>query len=244
VISVGPYGDVNIATSKGFVSEHIDMSEEGPEGRGIIRCVQQIGDGVYATGMGRQVYKRNFVDDVSKSTFWQRIDKGVVQPLLNDEISGFNSINGISEEEIYCVGWNGEIWLFENKAWEKINSPTNVKLEHLLHDSYGIYYAVGQCGVIVRGKQKAWEIIPQEITTEQFWGGTYFHNTLWVATSSNVYYLDKDDQLILVEIYGEKITTGWLESKDGVIWSIGSNHLFYSFDGIKWNQIILDDKLS
>lgn len=224
--------------SKGFSETVIDDSIEGPAYRGVLRDVRQIGDHAYACGMKRQVYRRE------TDGKWTRFDKGVVLPLTSGEIAGFNSIDGFSEDDIYAVGWGGEIWHCAKGAWEKIESPTNIKLERVVCAGDGQVYAVGQCGIILRGRGHGWDIVEQAETKEQFWGTAWHLDRLWLATASAVYVLDPEDDLKKIEIIpdGEKITCGWLDAGFGVMWSVGAKHLFRTTDGIKWEQVFTDKK--
>ncbi|MDY6993190.1 MAG: hypothetical protein SVR94_11380, partial [Pseudomonadota bacterium] len=113
LLSMGFDGRIHVATSEGFSEEHVDESIQGPDQRGMLRDIRRIGHHIFVTGMQRQVYRR--VEEMQ----WERIDQDVVLPIGSEKISGFNSIDGFSEQDIYTVGLDGEIWHFNGYLWEK-----------------------------------------------------------------------------------------------------------------------------
>ena len=104
IFSTGPLGRVVIHDGNGSREEDIDNSSQGTSLHGDIRDLQLIGEHLYTTGMGRQVYRREGDDN------WVRRDIGVLQTPSTTEVTGFNSIDGLNENDIYAVGFYGEIW--------------------------------------------------------------------------------------------------------------------------------------
>jgi hypothetical protein len=238
VVIVGPFGDVLVSTPRGNGNEMVDASEDGPSGRGVLRDLRLIGRHVYAAGTHRQVYRREASDDPAAIGFWRRMDAGVVLPRPSDELRGFNSIDGFSEEDIYAVGWRGEIWHYDGSRWHAIESPTNLKLERVVCGGDGNVYAAGQVGVLLRGRGNRWSAIPQKATDKQFWGAEWYRDRLWLATQSGVFVLDPNDDVNPVDFgLTDPPTCRWLASGDGVLWSIGASHLSYTSDGVQWLQV-------
>jgi hypothetical protein len=240
VVIMGPFGDVLISTPGGNSQETVDGSETGPVGRGVIRDLRLIGRHVYATGMSRQVYRREPGVDSRGPGVWRRLDAGVVLPAPSAEVRGFNSIDGFSEEDIYAGGWQGEVWHYNGQRWRAVDSPTDLKLERVVCGEDGNTYAVGQVGVILRGRGEQWNAIPHEETREQFWGAEWYRDRLWLATQSGVFVLTAEDTLKPVEFgLAEPPSCRWLAAGYGVLWSIGANHLLYTRDGVQWTQLFL-----
>jgi len=237
IVIVGAVGNVWEA-SNGMSESVIDKSDEGPASRGILRDVRCIGDHAYACGMKRQVYRRE------ANGKWTRFDKGTLSPLESGEITGFNSIDGFSEDDIYAVGWGGEIWHCIKGKWQQEKSPTKLKLERVVCAADGYVYAVGQCGIIIRGKNNHWEIIEQKETDQQFWGAVWYWNRLWLATTEAVFTLNKKNKLEKVQITpnNEPITCGWLDANFDQMWSVGAKHLFKTTDGKCWEQVFTEEQ--
>ncbi len=58
--------------------------------------------------MKRQVYRRG------GERRWTDMSAPFPKPR---ETAGFEAIDGYSSNEIYAVGWSGEIWQFNGKKW-------------------------------------------------------------------------------------------------------------------------------
>lgn len=195
-----------------------------------IRCIA--GGRAYAVGTGRQAYRRE------AAGVWQCIDKWSQDDSMELLDYSFESIDGFSEEEIYTVGWEGEIWSYNGKKWTKINSPTNLSLHKVKCAGDGMVYIGGKNGMLIRGRKNKWEVVKHEKTEEDIWGLEWFDGKLYASTVSLLYYLD-GDSLNLVD-YGEAGIPGTcyhLSIAEGVMWSIGA-HNVVEFDGKTWKQIL------
>jgi hypothetical protein len=222
-------GMIHSAGPKGQLITHIDESKEGPTRRGGLRNIKIIGQHVYVAGMGRQVYCR-------MSETWHRCDSGVVESLGCNEVSGFQSIDGFSEKEIYAVGYGGEIWLFDGSKWQLLASPTNLILENVLCAPDGVVYVSGQLGSLIRGRQYSWEVVEHDITEDNFWDMVWFNGCLWLSTIYSIFTFK--DNIIKEEDmgFGHKVSCRYLNADNEVLWSFGSQDLGM-YDGNSWIKI-------
>ncbi|MNP05678.1 hypothetical protein D3C76_976340 [compost metagenome] len=220
-------GSVHRAAPDGQAYE--DLVAEKPSKHGLLRDIRPIGENVYATGFGRQVYVRH-------SRTWQRCDQGVAEDPTADSLSGFESIDGFGEEEIYAVGNQGEIWCRRQGAWQRSESPTNIILENVLCAPDGMVYISGQLGIVLRGRADRWELIEHELTEDTFWDMAWFADRLWLSTTRGLYTLQGGKL--------EKADTGlpkdqtfrYLDANQECLWSSGERHLA-AFDGMTWTRI-------
>ena len=168
---MGLYGRIHVAKADGFSEEYVDNSVEGPPDRGVLRDIRLIGDHVYVTGMKRQVYRRE------SPSIWSRQDRGVVIPTVDNIVAGFNSIDGFSENNIYAVGWSGEIWHYDGKIWQDVASPTNIKLERIICVDPDKVYICGQAGILIKGNHNRFKVIDHNSTRDDFgvWNGLIIH---------------------------------------------------------------------
>ncbi len=204
----------------------------------IMRSVVAIGDVFYAVGMRRQVYKR------TGESNWVEIDHGVVY--LGDRIDiGFNAIDGYRNNEIYAVGSNGELWLYNNKFWQEIQTPTNVHLHSLYCAPDGYVYIGGTSGVLIRGRHDSWEIVDIDFK-ETIWDIHYFENKLYLITSTGIYfYLDNKIEKVQNVLLDYKRFLRFSSSKDR-LWVFGEKKIV-QFDGLTWSEcvtVIPDDALN
>ena len=230
VFAAGPDGRVMVGTIHGEQQEKIDPSEDGPDVHGDIRDLRIIGKHLYLVGMGRQVYRR-------ESGKWVRRDAGVLQTPDLDEVKGFNAIDGLSEDDIYAVGWDGEIWHLKKGTWRQIESPTNVILNGVRVIKKNLAFACGQNGILLRGYGDTWDVVEQDGTDDQIWDLEWFKDTLYLATDDAIYQLLPDDTLEPVDMrLGDEVTCGSLHAKDGVLLSVGTKHVCFTEDGVNWQD--------
>ncbi len=197
--------------------------------RGPCRAIKQIAGHLYTVGMGGLVYRCN-------NTVHNWVEVGIHIPT---EVN-FESISGYSEEEIYAVGWKGEMWVYDGSAWSQINTPTNVILTNVCCAGDGYVYCCGQQGILIRGRKDSWRVIEQDATRQDFWDVHWFDNKLWISTITFLYNLDLDDNdaLNLVKFTDDIPSSCYhLTSSPGVLWSIGAKDVM-AFDGKAWKRIL------
>jgi hypothetical protein len=118
--------------------------------QGNLRNVAVIDDVFYACGMGRRVLRRE------SPGVWRDIGPGTFA--VDPDIIGFEDISGYGANEIYAVGWGGEIWWCDAGQWKRIDSPTSVILRAVCCAEDAVY-AVGQGGTMVRGRYESWDVL-------------------------------------------------------------------------------------
>jgi hypothetical protein len=214
--------------------ELIDPGPGGVKSRGPMCDLRWIGGHLYAAGMNRQVYRREGPGR------WSRADAGTVQPLGSMTVAGFNAIDGLSEDDFYGVGFEGEIWRRQRGRWRQLDSPTNVVLTRVRVVKPELAYAVGQRGVLLRGCGDAWEVVDHGMTEEDFWGLEWFQEKVYMSSAKAVYRLRSDEELDILDTVdmrlGRNRTCYDLHANDGVLWSVGPKHLSWT-DGTRWNDV-------
>lgn len=221
-----------MSTAAGDVEEEIDPSDEGPKRRGHIRDLRVIGEYAYVSGMSRQVYRRE------GPGVWSRQDSGTVLPRGAIELAGFNAIDGLSEDDIYAVGFGGEIWRRYQGNWRRLESPTDVVLHRIRVIAPDLVYISGQGGVLLRGFGDSWEVIPHEATEADLWGMEWYRERLYVACDDGMFVLSPDDDLQQIDLgLGEPWTCRHLHANDGVMWSFGPKHLAWTEDAVTWHDV-------
>ena len=227
---LGEQGQVMCIGSGDFHLEQITTPTSSPPQRGPMRSIRTIGDSVYAVGMDRQVYRRD------SSGRWSTFDAGLPSPQSGGKVSGFESIDGYEEEELYAVGWDGEIWCYEQKIWSQKDSPTNFILVDVCCGGNGTVYACGRLGTLLAGRGDSWAIVDHNSLTDDIWSMAWFRGKLYLATIDSIYTLE-NDALVEVEMGEDQPGTCFhLSHNDDVLWSIGSSDIM-SFDGTVWSRI-------
>ncbi len=145
VVAIGPNGDfweVEAASATETVGAISGF-------KGNLRKLAAVDGRIYACGMGRAVLRRESVGR------WTSFSPGEQQD--DPSIVGFEDIGGHREDEMYAVGWGGEIWWRDHGTWRRVDSPTSTKLTALHCAADGNVYVVGQNGTMLRGKRDRWE---------------------------------------------------------------------------------------
>jgi photosystem II stability/assembly factor-like uncharacterized protein len=126
----------------------------------VLRALSTIGGRAYACGMLREVYVR------TGEAQWQAISAPEASPGVP---AGFEAIAGLGEENIYAVGWRGEIWQRKDDGWIQRDSPANVILTGVCCTDDGYAYICGQNGTLIKGRDDQWAIIDHELPTQDYW---------------------------------------------------------------------------
>ncbi|UYB52512.1 hypothetical protein OCJ37_00635 [Xanthomonas sp. AM6] len=227
ILTLGANGSVHRAAPDGQAYE--DIVEEKPSKHGLLRDIRAIGGRVYATGVGRQVHSR-------KDRTWQRCDQGVVEDPTAANLSGFESIDGFGEDEIYAAGNQGEIWCRRQGAWQRSESPTKIVLENVLCAPDGVVYLSGQSGVVIRGRAGRWELVEHGLTEDTFWDMAWFNDRLWLSTTEALYMLQGSELARVETGLPRDQTFRYLDANEQCLWSSGERHLA-AFDGAAWTRI-------
>lgn len=221
MVAVSDDGEVLTFVKGVSTSERINLNKEG------IRNSKAIDGYSYACGMGRQLFKR--VDEDS----WIDISAEDTEEF----VAGFEAVDGFSENEIYCVGWEGEIWQYTSNLWKQHASPTNLILTSVCCADDGYTYIVGQAGVVIKGRNDTWSKLDLGYDHGiNFWDICYFNGEIYIA-SINALFILKDNALVEVD-YGScspPESCYSLTHAEGVLWSVGQ-HDVLSFDGKEWKS--------
>lgn len=221
MIAIGEDGEVFTYVGGTSTDEVIQPQPVCLRGMGVV-------DGYpLACGMQRQVYKR--IDENS----WLAMHAPSPEQGAN---AGFEAISGFSESEIYAVGWDGEIWQWDNSKWMNRTSPTNFILTGVCCAGNGKVYICGQNGTLLGGRDDLWELIELEDILDDFWDVCWFKDRLYITTMTMIFEYS-DAGLIPVNFGEDRPGTCYaLTQAEGVLWSVGSNDVF-SFDGSTWTRI-------
>ena len=172
MIAVGEDGEV-LTYAGGVTTE--EQIEPRPT---VLRAVNTIDGYAVACGMRRQVYIR------TDEEAWSAINVPETDEM---EGTGFEAIAGYSMDEIYAVGWNGEIWKWDGKEWHDQVSPTNIILTGVTCAGDGYVYVCGQDGALIRGRDGRWTVLDVDNMNSDFWDVHWFDGKLYIATMQTLY---------------------------------------------------------
>lgn len=228
MIVVSSIGEIRMMGSGDIHDELVITTEGSPENRGEIRCIREISGKAFVAGMNRTVYRR---DDAHK---WICIDKDI--QTIGKEVTGFESIDGFSETDIYGVGWDGEICHFNGLTWSQMESPTNAILTDVICAADGNVYICGRNGLLISGRFRNWKILDTGIIKHDFWNLAWYNGELFISSYQGVYKLE--NQTIVPVDFGRDTPNTFykLSTADNVLWSIGKKDVM-CYDGVSWARI-------
>ena len=221
----GKYLEKNASAERDetMVGPGISIDDRGP-----LRCAKNIAGHVYVVGGDRQAYR------MTPERRWQSLDQGQLSlPSDDGKIFGFEALDGFDPGEIYAVGLRGEIWLYNDRIWQNINSPTNILLTTVCCAGDGYVYIAGMNGLLLKGRNDTWEVIDLDGFAYDFWDLCWFQEKLYLATMHTIYRLDGD---AVTAVDSGACSCAKLSCTAAVMWSIGAKDVM-AFDGLVWSRI-------
>lgn len=190
---------------------------------------------VYVVGGWRHVAKRT---DTNK---WIAVHdrKSMPIPIGKGPINydGFRAIAGFSEDDIYCVGGNGDAWRYDGSKWHQCPLPTNMDLYSICCAEDGFVYIGAQSGSIIKGRGDKWQVIHKGNLTLPFKDLVWFDGRVWCTSDYGLWTIEKD-KLVQSELPAEvTVCSGNLAAGFGKLLLAGF-HGATVYDGKKWERLI------
>ena len=227
LVFLSPSGNYAIHSTESLAGNVFEDSKPAPKSPRYsdIRALSEIDGKAYAAGLGGAVYR------LDKFEGWTRIDDG-----LPDSF-GIEAIHGFGHSDIYTVGSGGEAWNSNGRDWTKIDLPTNAYLTCVKCAGDGNVYIAGHDGILLRGRDRSWEIIDTDDMDSDIWDLEWFKGELYLSTMSALYKLDGD--LVQGVKFGKDTPKSYyhLSAVEDAMWSIGGFDVM-SFDGKKWRRVV------
>jgi hypothetical protein len=200
--------------------------------RFAIRSMATIDDVIYACGMGRSVLQRN------GPGAWDEIGPGTTD---KDDglVVGFEDLAGFSADDMYAVGWRGEIWQRRKGTWRQLDSPVSANLNAICCAADGKVYIVGDNGAMLRGSNDLWEILDTE-GIGNLLDVAFYANTVYAVTDFQILKLE-DDGLVPEDAFADPndfpaTCLHLLTAPDGLV-SMGTKDLFRLRGGV-WERLV------
>jgi hypothetical protein len=225
VCALSAQGDVLITANTGITTEKIKGAGTR-EGAGAVRQIRYVDGSLYVCGTNGQVYAR-------RSSGWVQIGKDLRHPDWD-----LNSIDGLSEKDIYVVGQRGRIFHYDGTQWTEVKSPTKSHLERVRCVSSEEVYACGHKGALLRGNfRDGFKVLSSK--GENFWGLEVFMGKVYLA-GNRLFVFDGEAVVSLITGLEPEVDGYRLDAKDGEMWSFGVDDLA-RFDGKTWTRVVHPD---
>ena len=233
-VGLSAQGDVAfIGQQEGFVERiaGAGLDEDDSEGFGLMNRIRQIGNRLYATGGGGQIYRRE------ERGRWVHIDDGLLLPASQRGkiFRTLSDINGLREDDIYVVGDKGLIGWFDGVAWHTIQSPVDERLHAIAIESDDIIWICGKNGTLLKGNAREGFVDVSRIhDNDDFLSVARFDGRIYLARETGLSVYDGTRIDPVVTGLKPPLRDGqFLDSVDDVLWSFGYNDIV-RFDGTTW----------
>ena len=228
---LGRNGEVQEISTAGTHKEQIEGAGLNySEPYGYLEAIKNIDGSLHACGYGRQVYRR-----VGDS--WVSLSDSI---LTRDTARGFFDIDGLSEKNLYAVGWQGDIYFYDGRGWYRDESPTNAHLAGVKCLPDGQVWVCGNRGVVLCGAFGNWHLVDSNSFENNWYSIELFEGTPYLAGNN---FLAKVEHNRIVPVdtgLKYQITTHKLHAREGILWSIGEEDIL-AFDGKIWTPLAHPD---
>ncbi|MEM9793986.1 MAG: hypothetical protein AAF848_13670 [Pseudomonadota bacterium] len=224
LVALSENGDIRLYGTTGLRSESFEPS------LGPMRAVKLIGTKLFASGVSAQFFSRE-----GDGTWTDISPPRATDSSLRSSI--VESIDGFAENDIYGAGENGVIWRFDGENWAAVQTATNLAYYAIHCADNGVVYAVGQLGILARGRGDSFEIVPQNKEFADLWGVRLFEDALYTTSMRAMLTLEDDELVPVLPAMELAMTFYGLDVVDGVLWSAGEKDII-RFDGSKWSRFV------
>ena len=201
--------------------DKIPVSPEGPR-RGGVQKLKTIGEHLYVASGRRGLCRRMGPNN------WESLCPTIDNPPKNskeDRIfsrdSGFNDIDGFSENDIYACGGYGDLWRYHDGNWRQIDFPSNMILESICCADDGKVYIGAQSGTLIVGRENEWKLLWRGDLSLPFVDLVSHAGRLWGTNSYGLWVLE-GDEMVRADLPEEiKVCAGSLSVADGVMLMAG-----------------------
>lgn len=121
---------------------------------------------------------------------WDEIGPGTTKD--DDKlVVGFEDLDGFGADDLYVVGWRGEVWQRRKGKWRRLDSPVSANLNAVCCAADGKVYVVGDGGVMLRGRNNRWEVLDTGLSAN-LTDVACFAGTVYVVTDFQILKLVDD----------------------------------------------------
>ena len=221
----------SIGSGEHGVESNFRSFDEGGPSRGGIRKLRTIDGWLYFCGGNNSVGKR-----LGKNE-WFSHSHAIPDPKRTDHRHNtFDDIDGFGEQDIYCVGQEGQVYHYDGKTWKHVPFPSNIDLETVCCAGDGNVYISGKKGMTFKGRGNRWKSIIKDGAYLPFRDMVWYEDRVWCTSDYGVWTI-KDDKLASADLPdGMSAYAGNLSTADGVLLLAGYGGAAFLEKG-KWTKI-------
>lgn len=231
-VAVSWAGDVHSigSGSKGIEPKIANWREGGPL-RGSVNKLRTIDGWLYFCGGNNSVGKR------LGSSEWLSHTQAIPDPDREDRLSNdLLDIDGFSEQDIYTVGSDGQVFHFDGRLWQQVAFPTNVDLANVCCADDGEVYIADKRGTLYRGRGERWQKIGKGTLSASLRDLVWYEGRLWGSNEYGVWTMGDSGFERATLPPGIGAYAGNLACADGVLLMAGRNGAAFLENG-EWTVL-------
>ncbi|CAM3610272.1 hypothetical protein [Vibrio aerogenes] len=162
--------------------------EKSIEDSAGIWSLKNINGNIYGATIPRITYKRLGVNR------WEELcDLSKLPGAQHSNRVGFYALDGFTEQDIYAIGGDRDVWHFDGKDW----SPVDIGRETFICSCIvcaddGYVYIAGRSGIIARGRGDEWETHYPKKPSDNIWSITSYRGRVFAGTESETLIIGDD----------------------------------------------------
>ncbi|UVH56358.1 hypothetical protein NWF24_26460 [Variovorax paradoxus] len=206
------------------------------EGWGYLIALRQIGERLYACGIGGQIYARD------EDGTWQHVDRGLLQEREGTHNIFLNAVDGENKDAIYAVGWDlrtnaGLLYFRKGDVWQKLATESEELSGLCIGDSASVWVC-GKNGTLLLGNQaNGFSDLSSIAGSRSYSDVKVYKGRVYLAASDGLYVREKSMiEPVRTGLVPESRGCHVLQVVDDVLWSIGYADIA-RFDGTVWERI-------
>ncbi|MEX9913062.1 hypothetical protein [Providencia huaxiensis] len=192
-----------------------------------IKCIEGY---AYYVGSAREIYKRV---DIGK---WVRLQKGIPGGETDTDM-GFTDLDGFSEQDMYAVGGEGDVWHYDGEQWIPCGFPSNEQLSAVLCAPDGYVYIGGEGGSLWRGRQFQWEKLYHGGSTILLNQLRWFEDKVWACDDYRLQCWDGNEMVRPMDGDESVLLSGHMDVRDGIL-VVAGDYSVDLYDGTVWHKIV------
>ncbi|MBJ7549785.1 hypothetical protein [Marinomonas ostreistagni] len=201
------------------------------------RCHQltKVGDQIYGIGFDRTILKRI---DHGK---WEHLTPRSIRKSSLDNI-GFDDMHGFSEEDLYAVGGQNDVWHYDGNDWRFIDICDDPILPMAVCCAEdGFVYIACAHGVLVRGRNEEWEVYRPEDTKVKFTEAVSYQGRIYLGSEKGVFVIEHNAETLAYKPYDfegqiSPVRARRMDVGHGLL-LVASFHRVALFDGKQWKNL-------